>query len=149
MRTYPEAKRITREVVVVVEAGNTYGEVTLVGVPIGHYTVTEGADWSWRYTEDNSKLTAVKYAEATPDVTADALTDKAAHLVQVDGSMVTKVTFTDDLTNRNWLSGTAYAQNRFGSNAGGNNSAALPVDAAPVALLPTTEEDDKKKRPEA
>ena len=138
---------VDRTVVINIPAGSTGGEtlsVKLVGVPIGNYTVTEEG-WSWRYELDGR--TWQVEGETT-------VNDDVASKVLVVGSLTTTVTFTNKLTNENWLSGGAYAQNVFNSNAAGNNNgAAMPVNpnGAMAALFPATpeDEDEKKRKGEA
>lgn len=64
------------------------GSVTIAGLPIGSYTVTEDG-WSWRYRADGEKT-----AELTP----------TAHDVSI--------TVNNTLQNPNLLDGSAYAQNK-------------------------------------
>lgn len=64
------------------------GSVTIAGLPVGSYTVTEDG-WSWRYSADGEKT-----AELTP----------TAHDVSI--------TVNNALQNPNLLGGSAYAQNK-------------------------------------
>ena len=123
-------KTVDRYVVIKIAKGATEGSVKLVHVPIGTYEVTEDSSWSWRWTE------------------AGRTTDHTGDVVEVLPSTVTTVTFSNTLTDENWLSGTAYAKNVF--EAHDEKSAYLPVSPATAAILPSeSEEDDKKKRGEA
>ena len=74
----------------VVIKGN--GSVTIKGLKIGTYTITEVSDWSWRYT---------------PDEIVKTITLQPA---QTNG-----VTFANTRANDKWLGGDAYSQNKFGS----------------------------------
>lgn len=66
---------------------------TIVGLPVGDYTVRENTYWSWRYTLDENK-SATLSAE----------------------SSVATVTMTNELKNKFWLSDEAVAKNVFNSN---------------------------------
>ena len=68
------------------------GEVKIVGLPTGTYTVTENQGWSWRYEAQNNGV-----------ATADLNTNHAA-----------AVTITNTRTNPYWLSGDNYAVNHVG-----------------------------------
>ena len=74
----------------VVIKGN--GSVTIKGLKIGTYTITEVSDWSWRYT---------------PDEIVKTITLQPA---QTNG-----VTFANTRAKDTWLGGDAYSQNKFGS----------------------------------
>lgn len=73
----------------VVIQGN--GSVTLKGLKVGTYTVTEETGWSWRYRTDNGTQTATLSA------------------VHHDGS----VTVTNTLENKQWVSTDVYCKNEF------------------------------------
>lgn len=70
---------------------------TIVGLPVGTYTVTEDGNWSWRY-EQTSIVPANGQVELT--VSANSAT----------------VTVTNTLSNPNWLGDEAAATNVFNSN---------------------------------
>ena len=71
------------------------GSRTIVGLPVGSYTVRENTDWSWRYTlEESTNNPAVLSAE----------------------SSTATVTMTNSLNNEFWLSDEAVATNVFNSN---------------------------------
>jgi len=74
----------------VVIKGN--GSVTIKGLKIGTYTITEVTDWSWRYT---------------PDEIVKTITLQPA---QTNG-----VTFANTRAKDTWLGGDDYRQNKFGS----------------------------------
>jgi len=74
----------------VVIKGN--GSVTIKGLKIGTYTVTEVTNWSWRYTA-NSRSQSI---ELKPAVT-------------------NAVTFVNTRSNHKWLGGDAYSKNIFGN----------------------------------
>lgn len=71
------------------------GSRTIVGLPVGTYTVSEDANWSWRYKlEESTNNPAVLSAE----------------------SSTATVTMTNRLNNEFWLSDEAVAKNVFNSN---------------------------------
>lgn len=76
------------------------GSRTIVGLPVGTYTVSEDTDthWSWRYTLEES-------------------TNNPA-VLSADNSTAT-VTMTNELNNEFWLSDEAVATNVFDSNGSG------------------------------
>ncbi len=65
------------------------GSQTIVGLPIGRYTVTEKSNWSWRYTADSPSI--VLSCEHSSD----------------------EVTITNQVTNNRWLAGDSWAANLF------------------------------------
>ena len=69
------------------------GSRTIVGLPVGSYTVSEDTKWSWRYTLDENKSATLSA-----------------------GSSVATVTLTNSLNNEFWLSDEAVATNVFHSN---------------------------------
>lgn len=72
------------------------GSRTIVGLPVGTYTVIEDTNWSWRYTlVGNNDVSAVLSAE----------------------SSTATVTMTNRLNNELWLSDEAVAKNVFNSNS--------------------------------
>lgn len=76
----------------VVIKGN--GSVTLKGLKIGEYKITEETGWSWRYTPDGNGKTI------TPDPTKSSNT----------------VVFENTRPNDKWLDGNAYDKNVFGTS---------------------------------
>lgn len=68
---------------------NGNGSVTIKGLKIGEYTVTEVTSWSWRYTTSSSQNITLK--PAGPN----------------------EVTFKNTRSNHKWLGGDAYFQNIF------------------------------------
>ncbi len=71
------------------------GSRTIVGLPVGRYTVSEDTHWSWRYKlVGNNDVSAVLSAE----------------------SSTATVTMTNRLNNEFWLSDEAVAKNVFNSN---------------------------------
>lgn len=76
----------------VVITGN--GSVTLTGLRIGEYTVTEDTSWSWRYTTENGTQTANITAENTS----------------------AKITVTNNYSNDKWLGDETSAVNKFTKN---------------------------------
>ena len=79
----------------VVVHGNS--SVTVKGLKVGTYTVTELTDWSWRYTPDEAQKT-VSQADAQK-----AAANKTAHTVE----------FVNKRKNNKWLNGAAYCDNRW------------------------------------
>ena len=89
---------------VVLKAGES---VTINNLLIGGYKVTEDLSWSWRYT-----LNSVEGQNGTPVVlvTKDSALIGATLSVDADGA---GVTFTNSVTEHQWLDGSAYAENIF------------------------------------
>ena len=75
----------------VVIKGN--GSVTIKGLKIATYTVTEVTNWSWRYTADSSSQS-----------------------IELKPAMSNTVNFTNTRSNHKWLGGDAYSNNVFGSS---------------------------------
>lgn len=71
---------------------NKGGSVTIKGLKIGTYTVTEVTGWSWRYTPDGNGKT-----------------------ITLQPAQTNEVTFANTRSNDKWLGGDAYSQNKFGS----------------------------------
>ncbi|MDD5906326.1 MAG: VWA domain-containing protein [Clostridiales bacterium] len=67
------------------------GTATIVGLPVGDYTVTEDGDWSWRYKADGPGKVTLSAAKHTDTVT-----------------------ITNQRTATKWLSGDNYAVNHVG-----------------------------------
>ncbi len=61
------------------------GSVTITGLEVGEYTVTEVTSWSWRYTTGGSQK------------------------ITLQGSQTNAVSFTNNVSNSKWLSGNAYS----------------------------------------
>lgn len=70
---------------------NKGGSVTIKGLKIGTYTVTEVTDWSWRYTPDKNGKT-----------------------ITLQPAQTNEVTFANTRAKDKWLGGDAYSQNKFG-----------------------------------
>lgn len=64
--------------------------VTIINLPVGHYTVKEKTDWSWRYTPD---------AESKD--------------VDIESAKTANVGFENTRTNKFWLSGDNFIKNLF------------------------------------
>ncbi len=79
----------------VVVHGNS--SVTVKGLKVGKYTVTELTDWSWRYTPDKTQKT-VSQTDAQ-----QAAANQTAHTVN----------FVNKRTNSKWLNGAAFCDNRW------------------------------------
>lgn len=88
----------------VVVHGNS--RVTVKGLKVGTYTVTELTDWSWRYTPDKAQKT-VSQADAQ-----QAAANQTAHTVN----------FVNERTNSKWLNGAAYCDNRWISKTAINSA---------------------------
>lgn len=71
---------------------NGNGSVTIKGLKIGTYTITEVTDWSWRYTPDEIGKT-----------------------ITLQPAQTNEVTFANTRAKDKWLGGDAYSQNKFGS----------------------------------
>ena len=71
---------------------NKGGSVTIKGLKIGAYTVTEVTGWSWRYTPDGNGKT-----------------------ITLQPAQTNEVTFANTRSNDKWLGGDDYKQNKFGS----------------------------------
>ena len=69
------------------------GSVTIKGLKVGTYTVTEESGWSWRYE--------VKSGEANP------------RNVEVKGGVSNTVTFTNTREMDKWLNGCSWAENNW------------------------------------
>ena len=74
----------------VVIKGN--GSVTIKGLKIGEYTVTEVTSWSWRYTANSNSQS-----------------------IELKPAVTNAVTFVNTRSNHKWLGGDAYSQNIFGN----------------------------------
>ena len=77
----------------VVIVGN--GEKLVKDIPTGTYTVTEKADWSWRYEPETN-----------------------GHSVTVVGGETAATAFENERTDKYWLSGDCYAENWWGGSNG-------------------------------
>lgn len=71
---------------------NGNGSVTIKGLKIGTYTVTEVTNWSWRYTADSSSQS-----------------------IELKPAVTNAVTFVNTRSNHKWLGGDAYSKNIFGN----------------------------------
>ena len=80
-----EKQQAVRTVVI-----NGNGSVTITGLKVGSYTVTELTAWSWRYRPDSLSQTI----DVKPDMS--------------------NVVFSNSRTNQKWLGGDAYVQNKLG-----------------------------------
>ena len=69
---------------------NGNGSVTISGLKIGTYTVTEVTNWSWRYTADSSSQS-----------------------IELKPAVTNAVTFVNTRSNHKWLGGDAYNKNIF------------------------------------
>ena len=71
---------------------NGNGSVTIKGLKIGTYTVTEATNWSWRYIANSSSQS-----------------------IELKHAMSNTVNFTNTRSNHKWLGGDAYSKNIFGN----------------------------------
>ena len=71
---------------------NGNASVTIKGLKIGAYTVTEVTNWSWRYTADSNSQS-----------------------IDLKPAMSNTVNFTNTRSNHKWLGGDAYSKNIFGN----------------------------------
>ena len=71
---------------------NGNGSVTIKGLKIGTYTVTEVTNWSWRYKANSNSQN-----------------------IDLKPAMSNTVNFTNTRSNLKWLGGDAYSQNIFGN----------------------------------
>ena len=78
---------------------NGAGSVTLTGLKVGNYTVTELTNWTWRYGSS----------------TLSSDNKNSNGTFKVNGGQTTTVTCTNDDHNDKWLGGDNYANNVFGS----------------------------------
>lgn len=72
---------------------NGNGSVTIKGLTIGTYVVTEDTGWSWRYTPEGGNVKSIT----------------------LDPTGKNNVGFTNKRTNDKWLDGNAYVKNVFGT----------------------------------
>ncbi|HCP70519.1 MAG TPA: hypothetical protein DIT87_00355, partial [Clostridiales bacterium] len=90
--THPDGK-VTRVVIAMDENAGDSKSVTIKGLKVGKYTVTEDTDWSWRYEPQGNDKSVTLSANNSSDT----------------------VTFTNDRVKDKWLGGDAYNQNKFGN----------------------------------
>ena len=76
---------------------NGNGSVTIKGLKVGEYTVTEVTSWSWRYAPENNA--------------------SAQQKITLDPTGKNEVTFKNTRTKNNWLGGDAYKKNEFKTSA--------------------------------
>lgn len=95
---------IDMDVVVNVPAGETIGSVTIKGLPVGTYTITEDTGWSWRYelngVTTNGSGTVVYNEGNSADYTPSGTNNN--------------IIFTNDLVKTKWLSFVNSMKNFFG-----------------------------------
>ena len=77
---------------------NGNGSVTIKGLKVGEYTVTEETSWSWRYELANNA--SAQQIELKPR-----------------GAGENKVTFKNTRAKDKWLGGDAYSKNEFKTSA--------------------------------
>lgn len=94
--------------------GNGTAEITISGLPVGTYTVTEDTEWSWRYELDkNSKLSV----EVKPGITVASQT----------------ASFTNVRTDNKWFDGEAWCKNIFAGNSIPSKTEGTGVTVNPTA----------------
>ena len=76
------------------------GSVTITGLPLGTYSVTEDTNWSWRYK--------------------NGVSISASSVTLTDSDYTAEVTVTNSRTNEYLLDGNDYAQNNFALLSAGN-----------------------------
>lgn len=94
---------ISLTVQVTVPAGQTKGQMTIVTLPKGNYTVSELGSWSWRYDLTSGPVYS---CINQPDT---SFTQVEMGLSQTEWN----VTFGNALSNEQWLSYDSYKQNKF------------------------------------
>ena len=90
--THPDGK-VTRVVIAMDENAGDSKSMTIKGLKIGKYTVTEVTNWSWRYKPTDGKVTQTIELKPTGNT----------------------VIFTNKREQNKWLGGDAYNQNKFES----------------------------------
>ena len=102
-----EDKNIDIDVVVNVPDEEKQGSVTIKGLPVGTYTVTENTGWSWRY-----KLQGA----AKPDGSTGTVVYKtgSSSATYTPGGANNQIIFTNDWVQAKWLSFTDSVKNIFG-----------------------------------
>ena len=100
-------KNIDIDVVVNVPDGETKGSVTIKGLPVGTYTVTENTGWSWRYELQG----VVKADGATGTLDYEIGSSSATYTPSGTNH---QIIFTNNWVQAKWLSFTDSVKNIFG-----------------------------------
>ncbi len=102
-----EDKNIDIDVVVNVPDEGTRGSVTIKGLPVGTYTITENTGWSWRYNLQG----AAAPADATGTVVYETGSSSATYTPRGTNN---QIIFTNNWVQAKWLSFTDSVKNIFG-----------------------------------
>ena len=102
-----EDKNIDIDVVVNVPDEETRGSVTIKGLPVGTYTITENTGWSWRYNLQG----AAKPTGATGTVVYNEDSSSAPYTPSGTNN---EIVFTNNWVQAKWLSFTDRVKNIFG-----------------------------------
>lgn len=102
-----EDKNIDIDVVVNVPDEETRGSVTIRGLPVGTYTITENTGWSWRYNLQG----AAKPTGATGTVVYNEDSSSATYTPSGTNN---EIVFTNNWVQAKWLSFTDRVKNIFG-----------------------------------
>ena len=102
-----EDKNIDIDVVVNVPDEETQGSVTIKGLPVGTYTITENTGWSWRYELQG----AAKPDGSTGTVVYETGSSSATY---TPGGTNNQIIFTNNWVQAKWLSFTDSVKNIFG-----------------------------------
>ena len=102
-----EDKNIDIDVVVNVPDEETRGSVTIKGLPVGTYTITENTGWSWRY----KLVSAVKADGATGTLDYEPGSSSATYTPSGTNN---QIIFTNNWVQAKWLSFTDSVKNIFG-----------------------------------
>lgn len=102
-----EDKNIDIDVVVNVPDEETRGSVTIKGLPVGTYTITENTGWSWRYELQG----VVKADGATGTLDYEIGSSSATY---TPNGINNQIIFTNNWVQAKWLSFTDSVKNIFG-----------------------------------
>ena len=102
-----EDKNIDIDVVVNIPDEETQGSVTIKGLPVGTYTITENTGWSWRYNLQG----AAKPTGATGTVVYNEDSSSATYTPSGTNN---EIVFTNNWVQAKWLSFTDRVKNIFG-----------------------------------
>lgn len=95
------------DVVVNVPDGAKTGSVTIKGLPVGTYTITEDTGWSWRYQLNG--------AAAASGTAGEVVFDKNSHsATYTPDGVQNEIVFTNNWVEAKWLSFTDSVKNFFG-----------------------------------
>lgn len=97
-------QHIDLQVVAECNDDGTVDSITINGLPVGKYTVTQEKAWIWRYT-----LRTVNSNVTNPTLAGDKL---SFTLPKQNGNYLR---FNDEITYNKWVDGNSYKQNKFDS----------------------------------